>query len=132
MNNFLTELLESARLYRLKYPTLRKGQSFMCVLSMLDKKKYDEITNTDADCFYDDKKIENFISSFNADEVDSNTKNLSTDIEKTEHHSNIFCWVCGTKLNHFDIGFYKCSKCDSTFFLTITNKVQSLDLINQF
>jgi hypothetical protein len=40
---------------------LRRGQSYMNALYEIDKDLYNEITGTDCDCFYDDKKISTFI-----------------------------------------------------------------------
>jgi hypothetical protein len=39
---------------------LRKGQALMVSLRMSNEDLYFAITGTDADCFYDDSKIENF------------------------------------------------------------------------
>ena len=39
---------------------LRKGQALMVSLQMSNEKLYHLITGTEADCFYDDSKIENF------------------------------------------------------------------------
>lgn len=43
-----------------EYPQLRKGQSLMNALSIINLELYIEITSTEKDCFYDDKKIDNF------------------------------------------------------------------------
>lgn len=40
---------------------LRLGQSFMISLSDINHELYQEITSTDADCFYNDKKIPKFL-----------------------------------------------------------------------
>jgi len=39
---------------------LRKGQALMVSLQMSNEDLYNAITGTDADCFYDDSKIEKF------------------------------------------------------------------------
>lgn len=39
---------------------LRMGQSLMNALSEVEKRLYSDITGTDADCFYDDEKIDAF------------------------------------------------------------------------
>ena len=41
-----------------KSPYIRGGQLLMITLFEFDKDLYDNITATDVDCFYDDKKIE--------------------------------------------------------------------------
>jgi hypothetical protein len=40
---------------------LRKGQSMMLALSNVDMELYKELTNTEADCFFDDEKIGAFM-----------------------------------------------------------------------
>ena len=41
---------------------LRMGQGYMNALHSINDKLYYEISNTEADCFYDDNKIINFIN----------------------------------------------------------------------
>ena len=38
----------------------RRGQAWMNALSEVDPEKYQEIHGTEADCFYDDRKIDAF------------------------------------------------------------------------
>ena len=44
---------------------LRVGQSYSNALADVNMKAYNEITGTDADCFYDDKKVVDFIRALN-------------------------------------------------------------------
>lgn len=42
------------------HPQLRKGQSLMNALGKINLDVYSGITGSEYDCFYDDKKIDNF------------------------------------------------------------------------
>jgi hypothetical protein len=44
---------------------LRLGQSYMLALHDIDKILYNEIKNTEYDCFYDDNKIKSFFEFIN-------------------------------------------------------------------
>lgn len=43
-----------------KYPSFRKGQALMNALYAVDPELYDRVTDTEADCFSDDRNINNF------------------------------------------------------------------------
>ena len=47
---------------------LRHGQAYMNALHYINKDLYNQITGTEADCFYDDNKIVNFIKFLNNEE----------------------------------------------------------------
>jgi len=40
----------------------RNGQTYMNALSEIDKEVYDDVVGTDADCYYNDSKIKNFLN----------------------------------------------------------------------
>ena len=44
------------------HPEIRYGQSLMIALNNLDMGIYEEICNTEADCFYDDSKCMEFFT----------------------------------------------------------------------
>jgi len=44
---------------------LRLGQSYMNALSDIRPDLYEDITDTESDCFYNDNRITNFIKSLN-------------------------------------------------------------------
>lgn len=48
---------------------LRMGQSYMNALANVNLSLYEEITATDYDCFYNDKKIINFMYFINHPEI---------------------------------------------------------------
>lgn len=54
-NSMLITLGDRTKFYQMK--GLRKGQSLMNALSDIDHELYKKLTNTDADCFYDDAII---------------------------------------------------------------------------
>jgi hypothetical protein len=54
------DLISKTSLLRREYPQLRFGQALMNVLSKEDPQLYSIIHCTEADCFYDDKKINLF------------------------------------------------------------------------
>lgn len=56
----LVEVDTLAKHMRLKYPHLREGQSLMNALHEIDATAYNQINQTDADCFYADAKIAAF------------------------------------------------------------------------
>lgn len=45
-----------------KHPEFRQGQALMVALSEINPELYKTITGTEADCFYDDKKIPSFFA----------------------------------------------------------------------
>lgn len=49
------------------YKGQRIGQSYMNALFIVNKRIYEKITKSDADCFYDDNKIINFINYLNGE-----------------------------------------------------------------
>jgi len=54
---FNNELIRQLKLC----PPLRKGQAYMNTLDIIDPIVYNQITNTEADCFYDDSRMEAFV-----------------------------------------------------------------------
>ena len=58
--NLLVEVDTIAKFMRKSHPELREGQSLMVALFEVNCILFREITDTDADCFYDDKKISAF------------------------------------------------------------------------
>lgn len=45
----------------MRNPYIRRGQAFMNALADVDLPLYDRITNTSADCYYDDKRCSLFM-----------------------------------------------------------------------
>ena len=46
--------------YKEKWPGLREGQSMMNALARIRPDLYDAVTGTEADCFYNDNRINDF------------------------------------------------------------------------
>jgi hypothetical protein len=56
--NDIARMLDKVENKANSFKGLRKGQSLMVALFEVDKRVYDKIFETDADCFYDDGKID--------------------------------------------------------------------------
>jgi len=56
------EFANHVNVLKTNHPELRAGQAMMIALNEFDSGLYERITGTEADCFYDDKKIPKFIS----------------------------------------------------------------------
>lgn len=58
--NLLVQVDTLGKFLQKKHPELREGQSYMNALAEINPELYKKITGTEADCFYDDKKIPSF------------------------------------------------------------------------
>jgi hypothetical protein len=47
--------------YFKEFPQMRRGQALMNALYWLDAEIYNMVHGTEADCFYDDRKIQTFL-----------------------------------------------------------------------
>jgi hypothetical protein len=56
----INEVATLAKHMQVKYPHLRQGQALMNALHEVDANMYKQIDQTDADCFYQDARIEKF------------------------------------------------------------------------
>jgi hypothetical protein len=59
-SKLINEITILAKFWRNKFPELREGQSLMNSLFDVNPILYKEITGSEFDCFYDDKKISAF------------------------------------------------------------------------
>ena len=60
MSQLTTRVVARADIERARYPHLRRGQALMNALYEQSQLAYMEITNTEADCFYNDNNIQTF------------------------------------------------------------------------
>lgn len=60
MSQLVARVVAAADSARARHPSLRRGQALMNALYEHHQLAYSEITNTDADCFYNDSNIQTF------------------------------------------------------------------------
>lgn len=66
MHEFVSKFIGKAGQLRKKHPELRLGQSYMDALWELDREAYNSISQSDFDCYYDDKRCDPFIWAVNS------------------------------------------------------------------
>lgn len=65
MHEFVSKVIGKAGQLRKKHPELRLGQSYMDALWELDREAYNSISQSDFDCYYDDKRCDFFLEAVN-------------------------------------------------------------------
>jgi len=65
MHEFVHKVIRKSGQLRKKHPELRLGQSYMDALWDLDREMYNSISQSDFDCYYDDKRCDFFLEAVN-------------------------------------------------------------------